>query len=302
MNKKKKKHTSTIQSYLMLLPQLIGFFVFGIYPILWVFRLAWFEYNGVSEARFVLFDNFIRLFTRDGAYWASLVNTLILSFGKLIIEIPLALILAVVLNHKLKGRHFFRTMFYMPNVISVAIIGLVFSFLFSTFEGIVNNTLLNFDLIARPVNWFGYKWTAMFVIAFASIWQNFGVNMLFFLAGLQNIPTELYEAASIDGASKFQQFRKVTLPLLAPTLQIVLMLAILGSIKVTDLVLVLTNGMPAGQTEVVMTYIFKRFFSYNGTSIPDIGYASAMGMITAIILAIITGIYLKITKKMNKIY
>ncbi len=293
----------TIQSYMMLLPQLIGFLVFAIYPILWVLRWAWFDYDGFSEAQYIAFNNFIRLFTRDPDYWRSLANTFILSFGKLAIELPLALILAVFLNGKLKGKHFYRTMFYMPNVISVAIIGLLFYFLFATFEGIVNNLLLDIGLISEPVNWFGQKWTAMAVIALASIWQNFGVNMLFFLAGLQNISPELYESADIDGATKFQQFFRITLPMLAPVMQVVFMLAIIGSIKMTDLVLVLTNGMPAGETDVVMTYVFKHFFSYGASSsIPQIGYASAMGFVTAIIIGIVTGIYLLTTRKMSKTY
>ncbi|WP_409345640.1 carbohydrate ABC transporter permease [Paenibacillus sp. MBLB4367] len=290
------------QSYLMLSPQLIGFFIFAIYPIVWVFRWAWFDYDGI-EATYVGFENFVRLFTRDPNYWDSLLNTFILSFGKLIVEIPLALFLAVMLHGKIRGRHFFRTMFFMPNIVSVAIIGLLFYFMFATFEGVVNNMLFDWKLIDEHVNWFGNKWTAMLVIALASVWQNFGINLLFFLSGLLNIPSDLYESAQIDGANKRQQFMQITLPMLAPVMQVVWMLAIIGSLKMTDLVLVLTNGQPAGQTEVVMTYIFKYFFRYGeGSSVAQIGYASSLGLVTAVIIGIITIIYLVLTRRMSKVY
>ncbi|MCU6710236.1 sugar ABC transporter permease [Paenibacillus sp. J5C_2022] len=290
------------QAYLMLSPQLIGFFVFAIYPIFWIFRWAWFDYDGI-DAKFVGFDNFVRLFTRDPNFWDSMLNTFILSFGKLAVEIPLALALAVLLHGKIRGRHFFRTMFFMPNVVSVAIIGLLFYFMFATFEGIVNNMLFDWNWIDEPVNWFGNKWLALTVIAIASIWQNFGINLLFLLSGLLNIPADLYESAEIDGASRGQQFWHITIPMLAPVMQVVLMLAIIGSLKMTDLVLVLTNGQPAGQTEVVMTYIFKYFFKYGeGSSVAQIGYASSLGLVTAVIIGIITVIYLLLTRRMNKVY
>ncbi len=298
--KRRSSLSNETQAYLMLSTQMIGFILFSVYPILWIFRYAWYDYDGVTAA-VNGFENFIRLFTRDPYFWRSLANTFILSFGKLAIEIPLALSLAVILNSKLKGKGFFRTMFYMPNVVSVAIVGLIFSFMFDPFQGIVNNMIFKIAPTAQSINWFGGKWTAMIVIGIASIWQNFGVNMLFFLSGLQNIPEELYECAMIDGAGNLKQFTGITIPMLAPTMKIIVMLALIGSLKVTDLVLVLTNGGPAGQTEVVMTYIFKHFFNYGGSTVSaQIGYASAMGMVTAIILAIVSFIYLRVTRSKDK--
>lgn len=291
-----------IQSYLMISPQLIGFLIFTIYPIFWVLRWAWYSYDGVT-AEYIGLQNFVRVFTRDPYYWRSVLNSFILSFGKLAVEIPLALILAVILNRKLKGRNMFRTVFFMPNIISVAIIGLIFSFLFASYAGIINSLLMKFGLVTKSVNWFGDKWTAMAVLAIASIWQNFGINMIFFLTALQTIPKELYECSEIDGATKLGQFFHITLPMIAPVTRIILMLAIIGSLKVTDLVLVLTNGEPAGQTEVAMTYVFKYFFSYGeSASAAQIGYASSLGVVTAVILGIVTLIYLRMTKKASSIY
>lgn len=302
--RKRASHSSknAIQSYLMLSPQLIGFIVFTIYPVYWVLRWAWYDYDSV-QATFIGFDNFIRIFTRDERYWQSLLNTVVLAFGKLAVEIPLALLLAVLLNGKLRGRNLFRTVFFMPNIVSVAVIGLLFYFLFATFEGIVNNVLLDLGMIVESINWFGGKWTSMFVIAIASVWENFGINMLFFLAGLQSVPKDLYEAAEIDGANRLQQFTRITVPMLAPVIQVVMMLAIIGSLKVTDLVLVLTNGQPGGSTEVVMTYIFKFFFRFGeGPDALQIGYAASMGLVTAILIGMITAVYFWLTRRMSKIY
>lgn len=286
------------QAILMLSPQILGFVLFTLYPILWVIRLAWYDYDGIT-LKFIGFDNFIRVFTRDPLYWKSILNTIILSFGKLAIELPLALILAVFLNEKwLKGKSFLRTMFFLPNIVSPAIIGLIFGFIFSTFNGFVNEILMHFQAIDAPINWFSNKWLAMLVIMIASIWQGFGINMLFFLSGLLNIPQELYEAADVDGANVCQKFVHVTLPLLAPVMRVICMLAILGSMKISDLVLVLTNGQPAGGTEVVMTYIFKNTFAYgNMSQIPQIGYSACLGLVTSIIIGLITLYYNHISKK-----
>ena len=135
-----------------------------------------------------------------------------------------------------------------------------------------------------------------------SIWQNFGINMLFFMTGLQSISPEMYEAASIDGASNTRQFFQITIPLLGPVLQMVLMNAILGSLKVTDLVLTLTNGNPSGKTEVMMTYIYKQFFGQGGSTAKDYGYGAALTVVTAVILMLVTLVYLKATKKSSEVY
>lgn len=301
-NTNKWKRSQCIGSYLMIAPMMIGFLVFTIYPIGWAIRYSFFEYDGI-EATFNGLDNYIRLFTRDAEFWYALWNTFILTFGKLAVELPLSLLLAIVLKNSLKGSGIFRTIFFMPNIISTAIMGLIFFFMFDTANGIVNNALTGWNLIDSPINWFGQKWTAMAVIAFVSIWQGFGINMLFFLSGIQGIPADLYECASLDGAGKWKSFVHITIPMLAPTMRIILMLAVIGTMQTTDLVLVLTNGQPAGKTEVIMTYIFKYFFSYGDAGYASqYGYATACSVILAIILGCLSGVYLKMTKKSTEIY
>ena len=300
----KKLHSANkIQEILMITPMTIGFLLFSVYPIIWVLRWSFFKYNGYSEPIFVGLGNFIRVFSRDPAYWNSLKNTFLIAGMKMIFEIPLALVLAVLLNNKIKGSSFFRVVFFLPSVFSIAVVGLIFSILFGAYNGIVNAILKNIGLITQNISWFSDKGHAMFVIILVSLWTTFGLNMIYFLMGLQNISKSLYECASIDGANEVQQFFYITMPLVAPILQLVLMLSVLGTRKMTDLILVLTNGAPGGSTEVVMTYIFKYFFSYGESAAMEVqfGYASSMAVVTAVILGIVTLIYLKVSKKMQEV-
>lgn len=288
------------QAILMIAPMLIGFFLFTYAPIVYILRYAFFESNGFKET-FIGLENFVRVFTRDLPYWNSLNNALILTFGKLAVEIPIALLLAVLLNKAKKGTGFFRITFFLPTVISAAISGLIFSLMFGSFNGTVNGILQSVGLIERPINWFSTKGTALFVVGFASVWNNFGINMIFFLMALQSVPKDLYECADLDGVKPIQRFFKITLPMIGPTFQVVLLNAIVGSLKMADLILSTTNGQPAGKTEVVMTYVFKYFFGYDGRAI-EIGYASAMAIVTAVILALISGVYMKLSNKLGNSY
>lgn len=299
MSKKIKFNSDNVQAVLMVLPFLLGFILFSYVPIIYILRYAFTNYSGFGDYEFTGFANFVRVFQRDPDFWQSLVNTVVLSAGKLAIEIPLALILAVLLNKKLKGMAFFRVTLFLPAIISAVIIGLIFSLLFASQNGMINGILMNIGMIEKPINWFNTKWKAMSVLGIASIWQNYGINMIFFLMALQSIPQELYDCASIDGATGLNRFFKITLPMIAPIFQSILLMAIVGSLKVCDLVISCTNGQPGGTTEVVMTYIYKSFFGKSGRNI-EVGYASSMALITAIFLAMVTFVYLKATKKLKE--
>lgn len=290
----RQKHDAT--AYAMILPQVIGFFVFTLYPIIWAVRLAWFYYTGVpSETRFVGWENFTTMFTADTRYWKALLNTFLLVVCKLPIEIPLALILAVILNKKLKGKGFFRSMYFMPNIISMSVIGITFSSLFAHF-GLINAMLTKIGLISSNISWFSSKWTAMFVIILASVWNTFGINVLYFLSAMANISDEIYESADLDGAGTIRKFFSITIPLISPVMRIIVMLAINGTLMTSDLILMLTNGGPGGSTEVVMTHLLKNIvpgFIMDGG---NIGYGSAMAVVTSIILAFTSLMYLKFSK------
>ena len=294
----------TLQSYGMIALSLLGLAVFVVYPLLWIVRFSVFDYKGWGAMTFVGFDTFIQLFAdpTSSTYWRSGKNTFVFAIGKLLVEIPLALVLAFILTRKLRGANFFRAVYFMPSMVSVAVIGVIFAFLFRHVGGVVNSAIEM--LGGKGVQWFSNGWSAMLVIMIASIWQNFGLNMLFFMTGLQSISPEMYEAAMIDGASNTRQFFSITLPLLGPVLQMVLMNAILGSLKVTDLVLTLTRGGPNNQTQVMMTYIYQKFFgeANGGTGKGNWGHAAACTVVTAIILAIVTLVYLRATKKSADVY
>lgn len=295
-----KKVQKERQAYLMIAPQLIGFFVFTIYPIFWVFRYAFYDYDGIY-ARFIGIENFIRAFTRDPSFWMSILNTIIIAYGKLIIELPLALIVALILSsNAIKVKKIFSLGFYLPRVTGTAVNCLIFSFMFATVNGTVNNGLLNLGLISAPHNWFGDKWSAMSVIILQSLWTGLAANVLYFMAGVSNISEDVIEAAKIDGATKIQTFFRVTLPMLAPVVRVVLMLAMVNGMKIMNEVLLLTNGGPANSTNVVMLQIYKMFFNSDGS--PQYGYASALGVITTFVIGILTFIYLKISKKADSVY
>ena len=299
VKKNKEKRQNPLVPYLMLSPQLIGLLVFSIYPILWVFRYGFYDYDGVN-ASFIGFENFIRIFTRDPEYWKSILNTIILAYGKLIVEIPLALIIALVLvSPKMKFKKIFLIGYRLPTVTGMAVNCLIFTFLFNSRSGVINQILQNLNIISEPINWFGTKWGAMFVIMLESLWEGFAANVLYFMAGVGGISDEVLEAADIDGANRVQKFIRITVPMLAPVVRMVLMLAMINGMQIMNSVLLLTNGGPAGSTDVVMLRIYKMFFT--GAETPQYGYASAMGMVTTVIIGLLTVIYLKFSQKAEEV-
>lgn len=297
-----RKHMTgdNAQAILMIAPFFIGFILFSYVPIVYIMRYAFTDYGGFGVCKITGIANFVRIVKRDPDFWQSLINAFLLAAGKLAVEIPLALALAVLLNRKMRGMNFFRVTFFLPAVISAVIIGLIFSLLFASHNGMINGMLQSVGVIAKPINWFGTKWKAMFILGIASVWQNYGINMIFFLMALQSIPQELYDCASIDGATGIKGFFYVIFPMIAPVFQSILLVAIVGSLKICDLVISCTNGQPGGTTEVVMTYIYKSFFGKSGRNI-EVGYASSMSLVTAVFLCLVTVIYLKTTKRLKNL-
>lgn len=287
--------------YLMLATQIIGFIALSAYPVLWTFRWAWYSYYGVAaEARFIGWQNFITMFSKDFTYWRTWGNTLIFTFAKVLTEIPLAVILALLLHQKVKGSNFFRTMFYLPNVVSIVIVGLIFSNMFS-YWGYINNLLIKLHIVSQEIEWFSSKWTAMAVLVISSVWNTFGVNVMYVLAALTNVPEELYECAKLDGASKWTTFWRITLPMITPVFKIILLMSIVGTLGVNEHVLVLTNGAPQGQTFTVMSYLTKQFVpGFATTNSPNLGYGCAMSVITTILFALVAVGYNAVSKRLTQ--
>ncbi|MCZ8516578.1 sugar ABC transporter permease [Paenibacillus filicis] len=285
------------------LPSLLLTLVFGVYPIFWAMRYMFYDYKGYGKERFVGLSNFTQLF-HDHTYWDSVVNTFIYAGGKLILTLPLSLILAVILNRGLRGKHLLRAIYFMPTIVSTSVISVVFFIIFNSFNGILNQFLLRFHIIDKAIDWLGPEHAMLSVIIIA-VWGAVGNYMLLFIAGLQNIPNDVYESASLDGANAMQKFWYITIPMLGPVLQMVIMLAIINSLKGYESIMVLTEGGPIGKTEVMFLYVYKQFFpiATSGSSVEQqIGYGSAVGFVTAIIVGVVTLLYFYASKRMNKVY
>ena len=298
MNKSRLYGTAAM----FVIPSLFLTLVFSVYPIGWAIRYMFYDYKGYGKEIFIGLDNFKQLF-HDEMYWDSVWNTLIYAGGKLILTLPLSLLLAVILNRAIRGRQFLRAVYFMPTVISSAVMAVVFFIIFNSYNGILNKMLINLHLIDHPIDWLGQKYAMLTVILIAA-WGAFGNYMLLFIAGLQSIPNDVYESASLDGANEAQKFWYITIPMLGPVLQIIIMYAIINSLKGYESIMVLTEGGPVGKTEVMFLYVYKLFFPVStGSGVQQqFGYGSAAGFVTAVIVGIITGLYFYISKRLNKVY
>ncbi|NHN32606.1 carbohydrate ABC transporter permease [Paenibacillus agricola] len=287
-------------AYSFLMPSFILTVVLGLYPIGWAMRYMFYDYKGYGNERFIGFDNFSQIM-EDQQFWDSVVTTFIFAGGKVLLSLPLALILAVVLNRGLRGRHFLRAIYFMPTIISSAVMAVVFFAIFNSYNGILNQFLMKYQIIAKNIDWLGPD-HALLTIILVAVWGAVGNYMLLFLAGLQNIPYDIYESSALDGANKIQQFWYITIPMLGPVLQIIIMLAIINALKGYESIMVLTGGGPIGKTEVMYLYVYKLFFPVVGDSqaVQNIGYGSAVGFVTALIVGVITLAYFYMSKRVNK--
>lgn len=295
-------HRNRLGAYLFTFPSFFLTMALGIYPIAWALRYMFYDYQGYGTPRFIGLDNFARV-ARDAEFWQSVANTFVYAGGKLVITLPLSLILAVILNRKLRGRHAFRAIIFLPTIFSASVMSIVFYIIFNSYNGIINQYLLKLNLVSAPVDWLGAS-NAMLTIVIIAVWGAIGNYMLLFIAGLQSIPEDIYEAASLDGVNPAQRLWHITIPMLGPVLQMIVMLAITTSLKGYESIMVLTEGGPFGKTEVMYLYLYKLFFplTTTGTSVQNIGYGSAVGFTTAVIVGIVTWLYFWMSRRLNNIY
>lgn len=291
-----------LQNYGFLFPSVFLTMVLGIYPIAWAIHYMFYDYKGYGAKIYVGLGNFVRLW-HDTLFWDAVWNTGLYAGGKIIITIPLSLVLAVILNRSLKGRNLLKIIYFMPTVISSSVMAVVFFIIFNSYNGLLNQFLLKYHITSGSIDWLGADY-AMLTVIIVAIWGAIGNYMLLFLAGLQSIPDDLYESANIDGANAYQSFYHITLPMLGPVLQMIIMLAITIALKGYESIMVLTEGGPVGKTDVMYLYVYKLLFPVSTGSVinQEIGYGSAVGFATAIIVGIVTGIYFLISKRLNKIY
>lgn len=272
-----------------LAPSLLGLFLFTATPILASLGLTLFEWDLLTPAEFVGLDNFRRLL-QDDTFWKALGNTLYFIGGYIPLVMVLALGVAVVLNQKLRGLVLFRTAFFIPVVSAWVAVALLWKWIFNPRMGLLNY-LLSLLGINGPAWLLDPTW-AMPAIIITSVWKDIGFIMIMFLAGLQGIPEEYYEAAEIDGASGWQRLRYITLPLLSPTAFFALIISLINSFQVFDQVWIMTEGGPAGATTVLVERIVKNAFSYN-----RMGYAAAISWVLFLLVFSATALQMKLQKR-----
>ena len=291
----KYKHRKKLAPYLFISPFFIGYAVFFLVPVVQSLRLSFYRHVGIdAESRFVGLGNYIRLFSRDELFAKSLLNTTYYALGSVFVIVPLALLLALVLfAPRLRFREFFRLFFFTPNITSGVVVGLIFGLVFEEQYGLINNWLLA-PLGVEPVRWLRDPNWIMPAIILLGVWKFTGVNALYFLVGLQNVPPTLKEAARMDGANRWQVFWHVTLPALRPVLAFVLTFAIIGSYNLFAEPTILLNDPAGGPRNAGLTitmYLYNRGFREL-----KMGYASAIGYSLALIIIGLTLAQLYLTK------
>lgn len=302
--KRKRLIIENLRSYSLLLPNLILFIAFSVYPVIWTLKYVFYRYGGYGSSvpKFVGLDNIFRVF-RDEIYWKAVKNTFVYAGAKILFTIPLAFFLALLLSKKRKGNGLFQSVIFIPTIMSSAVMGLVFYLLFNVYSGQVNQYLMDWNIISKPINWLG-KDNAMKTLVITAVWGGIGNYMVYFIAGLQQIAEDALESARIDGASRLQTIWYITLPMLGPILKIILMLSITAAFSDMSNVMVLTEGGPTNSTMVMALYGYQFFFQVSATSSvnPQYGYGAAVSFISAIIAGIVTVLYLKLSKKLDDVY
>jgi raffinose/stachyose/melibiose transport system permease protein len=295
------KESGGVSSWLMLSPSLIFLAVCSIWPFIWIFRYIGYNYNGFTAQYIGVGKNITRMFN-DSTFWASVGTTFEYALWKIVLIIPFALIMAVLLNQKLRGSSFFRGAYFMPTVIATSISGMIFTFIFATNNGILNSLFQALHLMGpTPINWLNDQHYAMVAVMTLSVWAGFGNYMLYFVTGMTSISEDVYESSRIDGANGVQTFFKITLPMLSPVLKVVLMLAITGAFKDYEAIMVLTDGGPGGRTNVMFLYIYKLIFGTASNARMQIGYGALLSLMAAVIVGAVTVIYNLVAKKLDDV-
>lgn len=273
--------------YLFIAPFFILFAIFMVYPLISSLVMGFYEMRGFKSRIFVGFENFTDLF-QDPIFWKSLLNTTLFALGTLLLQLPIALFLAILLNAKfVKGKNFLRLAFFTPVLVAGVFVAIIFNLIYDQRAGLINNEFL---LFGKEIGWLSNPNYVMLAVIITGVWQWAGYNMIFFLAGLQGIRQELYEAAAVDGANWWQSFIHITLPSLRPVIAFVVVVSMIGSFQLFDLPYILTNGgEPADAGTTIVMYLYK-----NGFQFMRLGYAATIGWVLFIIIAIISIAQLKL--------
>jgi putative chitobiose transport system permease protein len=276
--KRRRERRRTLTAYGFLLPSFVFFFIFLIIPLITVVYLSFTNYNIVTAPQWVGLDNYTRLF-QDPLFWRGLRNSFIYLVVTPIL-ITLSIALAIVVNRKLRGIFVFRTIYYIPAVTSVVAVGMIFEIVFAEPSGLINGVLLALGWIERPINFLTHPDSTLISVMLVTIWRGIGFYMVIFLAALQSVPEELYEAAAIDGANRFQQHLYITVPGIRPAIIFVAIISSISALKVFEEIFVMTDGS-AGVLDSALTLMF--YLYRQGFVNLNAGYAAAIAVIFTIV-------------------
>jgi multiple sugar transport system permease protein/alpha-1,4-digalacturonate transport system permease protein len=288
-----RRRSRTWVGWSFILPNFIGFAALTLVPVIASLALSFLDWDSYSTPRWVGLDNFERMIHND-TFWTALKNTAYYAVGHVPLTLCAALGFAVLLNQKLKGARFFRTALFFPYITSLVAVAVVWNMLLSPESGPVNQFLRAIG-IDHPPGWTTSTTWAMPAVIVASVWRDLGYYMILYLAGLQTIPAELYEAAQVDGASGWQRFRHITVPGLRPTTFFVLIMLTISSFKVFDLIQVMTEGGPGRATLVLSQVIYRE-----GIVQGRFGYSSAVSMVLFVIVLTITLVQFRLQRRSER--
>ncbi len=282
-----------IVPYLFVLPALIFFLVFSIYPFYKLAELSLFDWDGISTTRrFVWFGNYAEVFAHSPVFWQSFWQAGTITVLALIFQNALALALAIAVNRELRGAATYRVIFYLPPILSGIVVGLIWGWIYDGNYGILNAWLKHLGLGHLARSWLADPNTALVSVAIIHMWKGFGWGFVIFLAGLQTIPQELYEAATVDGANAWFRFRHITMPLLMPVCMLVSILTILGTMQIFDIIISTTQGGPGYHTEVPITRILSSMLASS-----RFGYACSQGIVFGVLLLGVSLVQLRMAKR-----
>jgi multiple sugar transport system permease protein len=282
------KVREALWGYLFLLPNILGFLAFSIFPLLFAIGLSFTRWDLISKPAFIGLGNYEKLFMEDESFRIAVKNTLVFTAMSVPAGTIISLILANVLNQKIRGTTFYRTAYFLPVVSSSIAIALVWAWVFNPDFGLVNEMLSIFGL--PRLKWLASSTWALPAVVIVSVWRGIGPSTVIFLAGLQGIPEELYDAGKIDGANARQLFRHITIPMLSPTTFFVIVVSIIGSFQVFDLIFMMTQGGPGRASLVLVYYIYQHAFRWFG-----MGYAASIAVVLFIVIFVLTLIQLRLS-------
>ncbi|MFW5748301.1 MAG: carbohydrate ABC transporter permease [Chloroflexota bacterium] len=294
--KRRERIRKHIIAYAFMAPAFFFLIVFLFIPLIAAIFLSFTSYDLLTAPQWTGFDNYERLFN-DGLFWRGLRN----SFIYLVVTpvlIALSIMLAIVVNRQLKGIYVFRAVYYIPAVTSVVAVGMIFEFVFAEPSGLINGVLLSTGLIDRPINFLTHPDSTLISVMLVTIWRGIGFYMIIFLAALQSVPEELYEAAAIDGANRIQQHWYITVPGIRPAIIFVTIISSISALKVFEEIWVMTDGT-GGLLDSAVTLMF--YLYRQGFINLELGYAAAIAVIFSIITLVFSILNLRYLERNNDV-